>query len=128
MVMKTLFFLNITMIFIILTYSQCFNAKGCILDDARAKLYSKLVHKGSALRFGFAAAIFGESSEALFWLQLPSALNHLMNKLANKSPQRGRSSASVDLDEASMLNRITSKGKSVRRTGKKEAFVNLLLV
>lgn len=89
----------------------------------------KIVRKGSALRFAFAAAIFGESSEALFWLQLPSALNHLMNKLVSKSPQRGKSSASnVDLDEASMLNRITSKGKSVRRTGKKEAFVNLLLV
>ena len=117
------------MIFIILTNSQCFNAKGCILDDARAKLYSKLVHKGSALRFAFAAAIFGESSEALFWLQLPSALNHLMNKLANKSHQRGKSSASnVDLDEASMLNRISSKGKSVPRTGKKKAFVDLLLI
>ncbi|XP_023530451.1 WD repeat-containing protein 11-like [Cucurbita pepo subsp. pepo] len=100
-----------------------YRIEGCILDDARAKLYSKLVHKGSALRFAFAAAIFGESSEALFWLQLPSALNHLMNKLANKSHQRGKSSASnVDLDEASMLNRISSKGKSVPRTGKKKAF------
>ncbi|XP_016899808.1 uncharacterized protein LOC103487430 isoform X2 [Cucumis melo] len=99
-----------------------YRIEGCILDDARAKLYSKLVHKGSALRFAFAAAIFGESSEALFWLQLPSALSHLMNKLANKSPQRGQSSTSnVDLDEASMLNRITSKGKSMPRTGKKEA-------
>ncbi|KGN65649.2 hypothetical protein Csa_019596 [Cucumis sativus] len=98
-----------------------YRIEGCILDDARAKLYSKLVHKGSALRFAFAAAIFGESSEALFWLQLPSALSHLMNKLANKSPQRGQSSMSnVDLDEASMLNRITSKGKSMPRTGKKE--------
>ena len=117
------------MIFIILTYSQCFTAEGCILDDARAKLYSKLVQKGSALRFAFAAAIFGEWSEALFWLQLPNALSHLMNMLANKSPQRGRSSASnVDLDEVSMLNRISSKGKSMPRTGKKESFVNLLLV
>lgn len=100
-----------------------YRIEGCILDDARAKLYSKLVHKGSALRFAFAAAIFGESSEALFWLQLPSALSHLMNKLANKSPQRGQlSTSNVDLDEASMLNRITSKGKSMPRTGKKEAF------
>lgn len=81
------------------------------------------------MRFAFAAAIFGESSEALFWLQLPSALSHLMNKLANKSPQRGQSSTSnVDLDEASMLNRITSKGKSMPRTGKKEALVNLFFV
>ncbi|KAG6589836.1 WD repeat-containing protein 11, partial [Cucurbita argyrosperma subsp. sororia] len=100
-----------------------YRIEGCILDDVMAKLYSKLVHKGSALRFAFAAAIFGEWSEALFWLQLPNALSHLMNMLANKSPQRGRSSASnVDLDEISMLNRISSKGKSMPRTGKKESF------
>lgn len=76
------------------------------------------------MRFAFAAAIFGESSEALFWLQLPRAFNHLMNKLLNKSLQKAPVSASIpDLDETAMLSRITSKGKSVSGTRKKDALV-----
>lgn len=70
------------------------------------------------MRLAFAAAIFGESMEALFWLQLPNALNHLMNKLVNKSPQKGRHTAQTpEIDEASMLSRISSKGKSVPGSG-----------
>ncbi|KAG6413806.1 hypothetical protein SASPL_126521 [Salvia splendens] len=56
------------------------------------------------------AAVFGESMEALFWLQLPHALKHLMNKLANKSPQQGPHTAQTrDI----VLSRISSKRKSV---------------
>lgn len=70
------------------------------------------------LRLAFASAIFGESMEALFWLQLPRALNHLMNKLVNKSPQKGPHRAQTpEMDEASMLSRISSKGKSVHGSG-----------
>lgn len=77
------------------------------------------------MRFAFAAAMFGESSEALFWLQLPHALNHLMNKSINKSPQKATVSASIpELDDASMLSRITSKGKSVSGREKKDATVS----
>lgn len=77
------------------------------------------------MRFAFAAAIFGESSEALFWLQLPHALNYLMNKSINKSPQKATVSASVpELDNASMVTRITSKGKSASGREKKDATVS----
>lgn len=85
-------------------------------------MYAKVVNKGSTLRLAFAAAVFGESMEALFWLQLPHALRHLLNKLANKSPIRGSHATQTEIDEASMLNRISSKGKSV--TGKKDALVS----
>lgn len=65
------------------------------------------------MRFAFAAAVFGESSEAIFWLQLPCALNHLMNKLIKKPQQKDNTPASVpEIDESVMLSRITSKGKS----------------
>ncbi|XP_038696961.1 WD repeat-containing protein 11 isoform X2 [Tripterygium wilfordii] len=59
-----------------------YRKEGCILDDEAAKLYATIVKKGSVARFAFSAAIFGETSEALFWLQLPRALNLLMNKLS----------------------------------------------
>ncbi|XP_021808968.1 WD repeat-containing protein 11 [Prunus avium] len=107
---------------LLLKVLEPYRKEGCILDDERAKLYAKVVTNGCSVRFAFAAAIFGEPSEALFWLQLPRALNHLMNKLVNKSPQKAPVSASVpELDDASMLSRITSKGKSVSGTEKKDA-------
>lgn len=91
-----------------------YRREGCILDDERARLYASVVNKGSALRFAFAAAIFGDFMEALFWLQLPNALNHLMNKLVKKSPTKVPvPSSTMELDEESMLSRISSKGKSV---------------
>ncbi|KAM1520718.1 hypothetical protein ACFX10_011063 [Malus domestica] len=81
-----------------------------------------VINKGFSVRFAFAAAIFGESSEALFWLQLPRTPNHLLNKMVNKSPQKSPASASVpEIDDASILNRITSKGKSVSGTENKDA-------
>ncbi|KAM3762003.1 hypothetical protein ACB098_01G311700 [Castanea mollissima] len=99
-----------------------YRKEGCILDDERAKLYAKVVNKGCAARFAFAAAIFGESSEALFWLQLPRALNYLINKLVNKSPQKVPVSASTsELDDTALLKRITSKERSMPGKGKKDA-------
>ncbi|GAB4832842.1 hypothetical protein Ancab_006857 [Ancistrocladus abbreviatus] len=99
-----------------------YRQEGCILDDERARLYAKIVNKGSAMRFAFAATIFGECSEALFWLQLPRALNHLINKSVNKSPQKASALASVGpLDDAAMLTRITSGGKSMSGSGRREA-------
>ncbi|KAJ6296330.1 hypothetical protein OIU78_024221 [Salix suchowensis] len=96
-------------------------AQGCILDDETARLYAVVVKKGCAARFAFAAAIFGETSEALFWLQLPRALKHLMDKLVTKSTQKVPVSASTpELDDVAMLNRISSKGKSVIGTDKKD--------
>ncbi|TYI72200.1 hypothetical protein E1A91_D07G044100v1 [Gossypium mustelinum] len=94
----------------------------CILDDERARLYATIVNKGCAARFAFAAATFGEVSEALFWLQLPRAINHLMNKLINKSPQKAPISVpNSDLDDKSLLSRITSKEKSTSETGQRDA-------
>lgn len=99
--------------------------KGCILDDERARLYAAVVNKGSAARFAFAAGVFGETLEALFWLQLPCALSHLMNKSAKRSPQKASVSASIpELGDASMLNRITSKGKSMLGSGKRDKIVS----
>ncbi|KAM1744198.1 hypothetical protein ACFX11_011116 [Malus domestica] len=86
-----------------------------------------VINKGFSVRFAFAAAIFGESSEALFWLQLPRTPNHLLNKMVNKSPQKSPASASVpEIDDASILNRITSKGKSVSGTENKDAMVSCI--
>ncbi|KAM1046662.1 hypothetical protein PS2_025881 [Malus domestica] len=110
---------------LLLKVLEPYRKEGCILDDERAKLYAMVVNKGFSVRFAFAAAIFGESSEALFWLQLPRALNHLMNKMVNKSPQKTPASAPVpEIDDASMLSRITSKGKSVSGTEKKDEMQN----
>lgn len=83
------------------------------------------MNEGCAARFAFAAAIFGESSEALFWLQLPHALKYLINKLVNKSAQKAQVAASnSELDDTALLKRITSKERSRPGTGKKDALVS----
>ncbi|KAF6145440.1 hypothetical protein GIB67_032563 [Kingdonia uniflora] len=104
---------------LLLKVLEPYRREGCILDDERASLYAILVNKGSTMRFAFAAAVFGESSEAIFWLQLPRALHHLMNKSDNKVPPKNKQSAFPDLEDTSALNRIMSKGKSVSGRGKK---------
>ncbi|WJX95819.1 hypothetical protein P8452_77094 [Trifolium repens] len=89
-----------------------YRKEGCMLDDERAKLYASIVDKGCAARFAFAATVFGESSEALFWLQLPQALKHLINKSLRKPPSKGPTTEAVsEVDETSLLSRISSKGK-----------------
>ncbi|KAL5547799.1 hypothetical protein UlMin_003030 [Ulmus minor] len=106
---------------LLLKVLEPYRREGCILDDERAKLYAKVVNKGCAVRFAFAAAVFGESSEALFWLQLSRALNHLMKKLVNKPPQKASvSTASPEIDDTAILSRISSKGKSEPGTEKKD--------
>ncbi|KAL6585966.1 hypothetical protein OROMI_002610 [Orobanche minor] len=101
-----------------------YRKEGCLLDDERVRLYAKVVNRGSMLRLAFAAAIFGESMEALFWLQLPHALNHFMNKLVNRLSQKGPHKAqNPEIDETSMLSRISSKGKSVPGSVKKNVLV-----
>lgn len=82
-------------------------------------MYASVVNKGCAIRFAFAAAMFGESSEALFWLQLPQALKHLTNKLLNKPPLTGHVIESFrNVDETSIMSRITSKGKQAEKMGR----------
>ncbi|CAN8287938.1 unnamed protein product [Cochlearia groenlandica] len=86
-----------------------YRKEGCLLDDERAKLYADVIKKGSATRFAFAAAVFGETSEAFFWLQLPQAIRHLMKKLMKRSPQKILSPDLVSgVDEASMQSKISS--------------------
>lgn len=95
----------------VLTFTNVPISQGCILDDGRAKLYASVVNKGCAIRFAFAAAIFGESSEALFWLQLPQAIKHLMKKLLKKAPLKAPEPESIPVDdETSILSRISSRG------------------
>ncbi|CAL9234326.1 unnamed protein product [Arabidopsis halleri] len=82
-----------------------YRSEGCLLDDEKAKLYSSLVNKGCAARFAFAAAIFGETSEALFWLQLPYAMKHVVKKTATKSSKK-------HFEETATLSKTSSKGPS----------------
>lgn len=77
------------------------------------------------MRFAFAAAMFGETAESLFWLQLPCALNHLMKKLVNKPVHKAHvSMTGPEFGDTSILSRIASKEKLVLGTEKKDAFVS----
>ncbi|XP_042427978.1 WD repeat-containing protein 11-like isoform X3 [Zingiber officinale] len=96
---------------LLLKVLEPYRREGCILDEERVGLYASLVNKGSAARFAFAAAIFGELSEALFWLQLPHALSHLLERSENKS-QHSSKPASISEAESALLNRIASRERS----------------
>lgn len=99
---------------LLLKVLEPYRREGCVLDSNSAGLYSTIVNKGSAARLAFAAAIFGESSEALFWLQLPRALYHLRDRSARKTSHRASVSATIpDLGDMSATNRTTSIGKSL---------------
>ncbi|XP_021741757.1 WD repeat-containing protein 11-like [Chenopodium quinoa] len=99
-----------------------YRQEGCILDDERARLYAKIMYKGSAVRLAFAAMIFGESSEALFWLQLPRALNHLINKSPIKLPQRkSMPDPAPQVDEVALLTEIKSGGNSLPGSERRES-------
>lgn len=78
---------------------------GCLLDDEKVKLYSSLVNKGYAARFAFTAAIFGETSEAFFWLKLPCAMNYEVNSITSKVSTK-------HFEEATMLTKTTSNESS----------------
>lgn len=96
-----------------------YRKEGCILDDERARLYASIVNTGCSARFAFAAAIFGEFAEALFWLQLPNALRHSVDKSANRSSQGSSQSRLIsEAESVSMLNRIASRERSVIRRNK----------
>jgi hypothetical protein len=72
------------------------------------------VNKGACARFAFAAAIFGDFHEALFWLQLPQALRHFLDKSTSRSREKiSQSSLHPDSEQGSTFNRITSRERSV---------------
>lgn len=72
-------------------------------------MYSAIVNKGTCARFAFAAAIFGDIQEALFWLQLPQALHHYLDKSTSRSSEKGsESSVHYHSEQASTLNRASS--------------------
>jgi hypothetical protein len=96
--------------------------EGCILDDGRARLYSAIVNKGACARFAFAAAIFGDFQEALFWLQLPQALRHFLDKSTSRSREK-ISQSSLDSEQGSTFNQITSRERSVSGKFTKNAAV-----
>ncbi|KAL2929681.1 WD repeat-containing protein 11 [Bienertia sinuspersici] len=99
-----------------------YRQEGSILDDERARLYAKILNKGSAVRFAFASMIFGESSEALFWLQLPRALNHLINNSLIKQSQRKSAPEPVSqVDEVALLTEIKSGGRSLPGSDRRES-------
>ncbi|XP_028548935.1 WD repeat-containing protein 11-like [Dendrobium catenatum] len=98
---------------LLLKVLEPYRREGCILDDERVRSYASLANKGFAARSAFAAAIFGDFSEALFWLQLPRALAHAVEKSSKKSSQEASQLASLsDTESIAMLNRITSREKS----------------
>ena len=108
----------------------CLVESGCVLDDERVRQYAAIITKGSAARFSFAAAIFGDTSEACFWLQLPRALKHLLNMLANKSLQKlPVKLPSASIDDTSILSRMfTIKGRSVAGATSKNLVVRFLVL
>ncbi|TYH08036.1 hypothetical protein ES288_A08G283000v1 [Gossypium darwinii] len=106
---------------LLLKVLEPYRKEGCIFDEERARLYATIVNKGCAARFAFAAATFGEVSEALFWLQLPRAMNHLMSKLVKRSPEKVPFLEDSELDDTALLSRITSKGKLAPETGWRDA-------
>jgi WD repeat-containing protein 11 len=82
-------------------------------------LYSAIVNKGIYARFAFAAAIFGDFQEALFWLQLPQALHHFLDKSKSRSSEKiPQSSLHPDFDQSSKLNRIASSSRERSASGK----------
>ncbi|KAF8677082.1 hypothetical protein HU200_046543 [Digitaria exilis] len=98
---------------LLLKVLEPYRKDGCILDDGRARLYSAIVNKGTYARFAFAAAIFGDFQEALFWLQLPQALRHFLDKSASRSRDNtSQSSLRHDSEQGSSLNRIVSRERS----------------
>lgn len=75
-------------------------------------LYASVVNKGCAARFAFAAALFGEFSEALSWLQLPQALCHLLDwGSGNFLP-----TAAVSLLAPNLGNDMSSRSPSMETT------------
>ncbi|CAL5060395.1 unnamed protein product [Urochloa decumbens] len=98
---------------LLLKVLEPYRKEGCILDDGRARLYSAIVNKGTYARFAFAAAIFGDFEEALFWLQLPQALRHSLDKSTSSSRDNiPQSSIHRDSEQGSALNRIVSRERS----------------
>ncbi|XP_078428005.1 transducin family protein / WD-40 repeat family protein isoform X2 [Wolffia australiana] len=73
---------------LLLKILEPYRIEGCLLDAERTSIYSLIVYKSSAARCAFAAAIFGEYLEAIFWLHLPSALYHLIHKSSRKSSEQ----------------------------------------
>ncbi|KAG1346198.1 hypothetical protein COCNU_06G000270 [Cocos nucifera] len=57
--------------------------------------------------------VFGEFSEALFWLQLPQALCHSVDKSENRSLQEVSKSSVSEAESLTILNRIASRERSV---------------
>ncbi|RWR73368.1 WD repeat-containing protein 11 [Cinnamomum micranthum f. kanehirae] len=99
---------------LLLKVLEPYRREGCILDSERARLYATISNKGSAARLAFAAAVFGDSSEALFWLQLPRALYCLRDKSVTRtSPGASVSLSDIELGDMSTPKRTTSVGKSV---------------
>lgn len=88
-------------------------------------MYASIADRGSAARFAFAAAIFGEFSEALFWLQLPHALSHFVDKSAYRTHETSQSAQVSVAPSASIPNKIASKGK--RLAGKTDPKVITML-
>ena len=71
------------------------------------------MNKGTYARFAFAAAIFGDVQEALFWLQLPQALRHFLDKSTTRSREKiSQSNVHPDPEQGSTLNRISSRERS----------------
>lgn len=100
-----------------------------MLDDERAKLYADVVKKGYAARFAFAAAVFGDTSEAFFWLQLPQAIRHLMNKLMRKSlPKIPSPALASGVDETAILSKISPTGISAPEARKIDSMVSFRIM
>ncbi|KAJ4758363.1 Transducin family protein / WD-40 repeat family protein [Rhynchospora pubera] len=105
-----------------------YRKEGCIIDEERADQYEKAAERGVTDRLAFAASIFGELSEALFWLQLPHAFLHFLEK---SSPSAARSSSSVlqptySVDNVPSLDQVPSFEMAAQTSKKNSGQLNEL--
>ncbi|KAF3329331.1 WD repeat-containing protein 11 isoform X1 [Carex littledalei] len=105
---------------LLLKVLEPYRKEGCIIDEERAREYEKVVKRGATDRFAFAAAIFGELSEALFWLQLPRALLHFLEKssLSVANPRNLVLQPTSHADNGNSLDRIPSFEMSAQTSKK----------
>lgn len=112
---------------LLLKVLEPYRKEGCIIDEERAREYEKVVKRGATDRFAFAAAIFGELSEAHFWLQLPRALLHFLEKSSPSvaNPRNVGFQPTSHADNGTALDRIPSFEMSAQ-TSKKVYTVMIL--
>lgn len=96
---------------------------GHLLDRELAGLYSSIVNKGCAARSAFSAAIFGEFPEAFFWLQLPLALRHSLDKEVKLSFHEDNSTVSEAVNMSKLIEVASTVNSAARKDHLKVVYI-----